>query len=88
MMTYWPAMTHRYILQIQAGRTDVKVISAGEEEMATLTGHFYQAGVNLFVLSAYVRSLPEAQMIRGQTAPPILDAGLVQITGPPHSTGP
>ncbi len=76
--TYWQAMTYRYLIHIDAGRTDMHILHESPKNWQTLADHFLNNGHPVY-LSRQSLNPALLKTLRSHTSNAIWQAGLVKI---------
>jgi hypothetical protein len=79
---YWSAMTLRYLLHIEAGRTDVRVVRVREATWRRVAEYFRNQETPAFIPPDLSRSLGRAEqrLMRRRTPSSISQLGLLRLT--------
>ena len=89
VMDYWRATTYRYLVHVEAGRDDVRVLDPAPELQARLVDALSKSGRRSFVLAAppATRLAPGLRAWRRATPPWLARYGFVEVPASPSASG-
>ena len=83
LLTYWPAMTFRALLHVEAGRPDIHVFRLDKkEDFPTVLDYCRKKEWTAFLPRYFFEPSPEVQAAAARTPKALREIGLVQVTSP------
>ncbi len=79
--TYWPAMTYRYLLYVQAPRQDIQVIHHGTQHWKKVIEHFTSTNTPVYLNEKYLPPKTREQLAQ-LTTPGVANVGFLRINPP------
>ncbi|HXI04339.1 MAG TPA: DUF2723 domain-containing protein [Candidatus Saccharimonadales bacterium] len=81
LMTYWPAMTFRYMLEVEAGRRDILIVHAESKSLDTAARYFEALGRPVFGMGNQFRLTGDMRRNAVRTPEAIRKTGMLYLGG-------